>query len=127
MFFNAQIGVYFGEMAAGDRPATAAEVAAWETSRAQSNVTIKIDAIKALREVAINRINGIADREQRAGNTTIRAVGDAVVIALLAMTKNLPANPAQVEAEVVKRYLAIRGPLATTAPELESAFADMDQ
>lgn len=127
MFFNQNGEAYFGDMQPGDRVATEAEVAAWHAARAKEEVDAKVAQVKALRETAINRINGIADREQRAGNVTIRAVGDSVVIALLAMTKNLSNDPAQVEAEIMLRYLAIRAPLAATAPELESAFAEMDQ
>lgn len=93
----------------------------------QELIALKLAPVKSLRETAINRINGIADREQRAGNSTIRAVGDSVVLALLAMTKGLPAEPEQVDGVIRQRYAAIVEPLAQSAPELLSAFADMDQ
>lgn len=89
-------------------------------------VAVKINAVKALRETAVNRVNGIAAREARAGNATILAIGDAVVVALIAMTKELPTDPSLIDAVVVQRYAAIVAPLQQSAPELLSAFAGMD-
>lgn len=86
----------------------------------------KLNAVRVVREAMINRINGIAARLARAGNQTILAIGDATVVALLALDKNLPDDPALVDAEVLHRYQAIVTPLLTTAPELVSAFSDMD-
>lgn len=83
--------------------------------------------VKLLREVAINRINGIADRKQRAGNTTIREIGDDAVEALIAMTKNMPTDPALIEDTIAARYAAIVEPLIESAPDLLSAFSDIDQ
>lgn len=89
-------------------------------------VAEKVNAVKALREPAINRINGIAAREARAGNATILAIGDAVVVALIAMTRELPTDPALIDGVILGRYADIVAPLEQSAPELLSAFAEME-
>lgn len=126
MFIDKNGGLYIGDMRDGDRPATVEEQASGELARMAIVVEARLATIKVLREAAINRINGIADREQRGGNPSIRAVGDVTVLALIAMTKNLPEDPTMVDGVLTERYAAIVGPLAETAPELLSAFAEMD-
>ena len=50
-----------------------------------------------------------------------------MVQALLDMTKNLPTNLAEVDAELVKRYNEIAAPLVATESPLVTAFAELDQ
>jgi hypothetical protein len=119
--------IYQGHMRDGDREATTEEVAAKEAHRQQLEVDAKLNKVRALRKDAINSVNGIADRLARKGDTTIRAVGDAVVEALLDITKNPPAAPTLVDAEMVARYNAIVAPLLAIQSPLVSAFAEMDQ
>ena len=93
----------------------------------KADLDTKLLPVRQVREQTINRLNGIADRLARKGNTTIRAQADDVVQALLDMTKNLPTNLAEVDAELVKRYNEIAAPLVATESPLVTAFAELDQ
>lgn len=96
-----------------------------------AEVEAKKAKVRELRELTINRVNGIADRHHRKGNPTIRTVADGVVEALLDLTKNLPTDPAQAEVTMMQRYAVIVASLmpggTNPAPELINAFAEMDQ
>jgi hypothetical protein len=128
MFYNNTTGeLYLGQMREGDRDASASEIDAWRLGRAKAEVDAKLDKVRVLRKDVINSVNGIADRLARKGDTTIRAVGDAVVEALLDITKNPPTDPALVDAVMLARYAVIVNPLLEDESPLVSAFAEMDQ
>ena len=92
----------------------------------QSQIDAKKALLAELRECSINRVNGIAARMARRGNTTILAITDDVVDALIELSKNLPTTPDEFDQVVAMRYATIVMPLQVSAPELLSAFQEMN-
>lgn len=79
---------------------------------------------KAGREIALNRLMGIAGREARAGNSALAATCDALVVALLDLTK-APAvlaatDDASLKAAVAAEYAVI---VAATPSSIKNVFA----
>ena len=82
---------------------------------------------KEFRELVLNRISGIALAAQIDGNTTITAAFILARQSLLDITKNLPPDNGVLKTELQSRYYDIVQSLYTTAPELVSAFAELDK
>jgi hypothetical protein len=82
--------------------------------------------VKAGREIALNRLNGVARRADKAGNPVLSDACDAAIVALLNIT-SLPAvlaatDDASFTAAIAQAYGAI---VATADPEIVKAFRDI--
>lgn len=89
-----------------------------------AEVNAKLNAVRVVREAMLNRMAGIALVAQIDGDTVTVEGYKAARTALLDITKNPPADPAQVDAFIMLRYIAIRDALPG---KLITAFAGVDQ
>ena len=85
-----------------------------------------LKVVKAGREIALNRLNGVARRADKAGNTALSDACDAAIESLLAIT-TLPTvlaatDDASFTAAVAQAYGAI---VAQADPEIIKAFRDI--
>ncbi len=117
---NTDYANYLTWLAEGNTPETADVPSATEATEA------KKQAVRATREVVLNRLTGIAQAAYFLGRTdTVQAY----LIArqgLLDLTKDLPNDPDSAETIMVDRYLGIRDVVARTSPDLITAFAGLD-
>lgn len=123
MYINAQNQLYFGDCVAGDREATEQEIAAWSASCAKFEADAKLAQVRAVREGMLNRMAGIAFVAQFNGETATVDAFKTARLALLDITTGCPADPADVDAFIMLKYLAIR---ATLPESLAKAFAGVD-
>jgi hypothetical protein len=123
MYIDQNDNPYFGDMQAGDREATAQEVAVWEESRSKSEVDAKLTKVREVREAMLNRMAGIAFVAQLGGDTATVEAFKTARLALLDITTGHPADPADVDAFIMLKYLAIR---AVLPDSLTKAFAGVD-
>lgn len=123
MFIDQNGILYLGDMQSGDREATAAEVAAWNASRAQLEVNSKLAKVREVREAILNRLAGIAGRATRSGDTALASACDAAALALLDLPAGCPTDPALVDAFITNKYAGIT---ATLPLSLKLAFAGVD-
>lgn len=124
MFISPEGKRYGGELAVGDREATAEEISAHEESVNKAFMESKLSLVRELREKIIVRINDIAARLARKGDADILATTDAAVESLLEITKNLPSDPSAAELTIMQRFVQIR---ATLPESMHKAFAGVDE
>lgn len=97
-----------------------------DTPNAAEIIEPKKKEVRAIREVVLNRLSGIAQAAYfNNDNDTVQAYMVARQ-ALLDLTKDLPAEPEAVELAFIGRYQAIVEVLVQTAPSLITAFAGVD-
>lgn len=82
--------------------------------------------VREARERVINRLNGIAGHGERRNKQTVAAACDAAVESLLAITDDLPTDPALVDGVILQRWQLAAAALAAAAPEAVSAFDRVD-
>ncbi|MDR3370728.1 hypothetical protein [Rhodoferax sp.] len=92
----------------------------------QIAIDAKFSRLRAVREEILNRLGGIAGRADRKGDKATADACDVATQSLLDITKDLPADLAEIELTVLARYKAIVSTAATAAPSLISAFAGVD-
>lgn len=123
MYIDKNDNPYFGDMQVGDREATAEEFSAWEVSRSKSDVDAKLAKVREVREAMLNRMAGIAFVAQLGGDTATVEAFKTARLALLGITTGCPADPDEVDAFIMLKYLAIR---AVLPDSLTKAFAGVD-
>lgn len=84
----------------------------------------KLAEVRELREGILNRLAGIAFAAQLEGDTATTAAYITARLALLDITKNLPADPVQIEDAVKLRWASI---VSQCTPQMVSAFLKVDQ
>lgn len=82
--------------------------------------------VRDARELVINRLNGIASRNQRNNKNTVADACDVVIDQLLTITDNWPTNPDDVDALVLQRWQTAVAYLMDNAPEAVNAFNGLD-
>lgn len=88
----------------------------------KSKLDAKLAAVREVREGILNRLAGIAFTAQLTGDTATAQAFVTVRQGLLDITKDV-SDPADVEATVTARYMAL---VAQCTPEMVSAFAQVD-
>lgn len=117
---NADYQQYLLWLDEGNTPAPADAPSAVEI------IETKKKEVRAIREVVLNRLSGIAQAAYFSNdNDTVQAYLVARQ-ALLDLTKDLPVEPEAVELAFISRYQAIVQVLMQTAPSLITAFAGVD-
>lgn len=89
-------------------------------------VEAKLAQLRAVRELILNRLGGIAGRSQRKEDSATAAACDVAAQALLDITKGLPCDLESIELTVLGRYQALVAIAIGAAPGLVSAFAGVD-
>lgn len=92
----------------------------------QIAIDAKLARLRTVREEILNRLGGIAGRADRKGDKATADACDVATQSLLDITKDLPAELAEIELTVFARYKALVGTAATAAPSLVSAFVGVD-
>ena len=91
-----------------------------------SAIAAELAKFRAVREPVIDRLMGIAGRAARRNDNVLASACDTAAVGLLDLTKNLPATVGEVREAVALRYGAVVIQALSTAPELESAFLQLD-
>lgn len=114
---SGQLVIVAGEVVTNPNPPVPPAPAVWSPNPL-------LNSVRAAREVALDRLMGIAGRSHRAGDLATALACDALAVMLLDMT-GTPAvkaatNDAELSVALLTAYAQI---LAATPPNVESAFA----
>lgn len=107
-------------------PMTSADVAIQYQQKMAEEKASMLEIGRAMREIVINRLDGISSRSQRAGDTATSAACDATIVELLGIT-SWPDVVAATDGPSTKvaflaRYNQIATELAAASPYAYTAF-----